>query len=322
MRWTPSKLSFVALLLMGAGSPVQAIINFNIPLGNTTAPTGIGSEPTDPGFAHVGQVNGSTGVYLGDSWVLTANHVGAGNFTLGGQTYNYNGVDSHQIGGVDLRLFKLTTAPALPALSIATTSPTAGQGVVMIGAGRSPVSNDPTIWYVDTDPASWVWSTTDFPEADALAGGYLTNSTRVVRWGTNLVEEIAEDVAYGSYAPTDMIVTDFDSTNATAFEAQAVTNDSGSGVFVDFGSGWELAGTIVTVDIFNNQPGGAGTAVFGSLTLAIDLSQHAEEINSYLLTPVPELAHFGLLMSLALAAGLCPRRGGVRSKTPGCRRSL
>src|SRR5437773_2137455 len=52
---------------------------------NTTAP-GNGA-PWD----HVGTIGGATGVYLGSfgggSWVITANHVGVGDFTLGGTTY-------------------------------------------------------------------------------------------------------------------------------------------------------------------------------------------------------------------------------------------
>ena len=44
--------------------------------GNTTAPA------DDPGFAHVGNRGGLTGVYLGRRWVLTANHVGEGDIEL------------------------------------------------------------------------------------------------------------------------------------------------------------------------------------------------------------------------------------------------
>jgi len=311
------------ILLSILSQQLSAIINFSAPLGNTAAPTGIGSEPTDPGFAYVGQVKGSTGVYLGNSWVLTADHVGAGNFSVGGQTYNYNGVDSHQIGGVDLRLFKLSSAPVLPVLPLASTAPSAGQFAVMIGAGRTPTSSSATTWYVDIDPVNWDWRTSNFPDADAIADGYpTTNSGKVVRWGTNSVDRIDKNVAYGAYSPTDMAVTVFDNLNATAFEAQAVLNDSGSGLFVDNGGGWELAGTIVTVDIFNNQPGGAGTAVFGNTTLAIDLSQHAAEINSFVISPVPEPSAFGLFLGFSAGLTLFRRCAPGRLKTPGSRRSL
>lgn len=313
------------LLISMLGAPVasvDAVINFDLPLGNTAAPTGIGFEPSDPGFANVGQVNGSTGVYLGNSWVLTANHVGAGNFSIGGQTYNFNGVDSHQIGGVDLRLFKLSSAPLLPSVPLSNSTPLVGQDTVLIGAGRSPTSNAPTTWYVDINSGEWVWSTTDFSQADGTLRGYSTNSgTRVVRWGTNRVEAVLADQSYGSYAATDLIYTDFDSSGATAFEAQAVTHDSGGGFFIENGGQWELAATIVTVGTYNNQPGGnngANTAVFGNLTYGIDLSQYAEEINAF--TAVPESAMVALVLGLFSGLISLRRHSLARSKTLCCRR--
>lgn len=278
------------------------------PFGNTSAPTGIGSEPTDPGFSHVGRLRGSTGVYLGNGWVLTANHVGAGDFTLGGSTYNYDGVNSHQISSVDLRVFKLSTAPLLAPLTIASTSPSLGAEVVMIGAGRTPSASTPTTWHVDTDPVNWVWSTSSFLDEDITLNGFTAIDTKQERWGTNVVEAIAEDVTYSGYAPADMIVTDFDETGGTSFEAQAVLNDSGSGLFVDNGSGWELAGTIVTVDIYNNQPSGVSSALFGNLTYAVDLSQYVDEIESYYLAPVPEPSSFAFYIGLSVFLQLLRRR--------------
>jgi hypothetical protein len=286
-------LSLLILSLLLLQHSAFGIINMSVPLGNTLSPTGLGSEPTDPGFDYVGKVNGSTGVYLGNGWVLTANHVGTGTFNLDGTNYTYNGVDSHQIGGADLRLFKLSTNPMLAPLTIATVSPTIAADVVMIGAGRSPTSATPTTWFVDTTPDPWLWEESYFVDADALLSGFETTSTKTKRWGTNVVEDL-ETVSYGTYAAMDMIVTDFDQVGGTAFESQAVTNDSGSALFVDNGSGWELAGTIVTVGNYSGQPGGASSAVFGNVTYAIDLSAYATEINSY----VPESGSVAVVMGL------------------------
>lgn len=300
--------------------PLFAVVNSTVPLGNTSAPTGLGLEPTDPGFGYVGKVNGSTGVYIGNGWVLTADHVGAGTFNLGGVNYSYDGVNSHQINNVDLQVFKLSSSPLLAPLTISSATPSVNDDVVMIGAGRTPTSSSPTTWFVDTDPATWAWSTSIFPEADSIASGFTTtSSSKVVRWGTNVVESIDADISYLSYDPMDMIVTDFDETGGTAFESQAVLNDSGSGLFVDNGSGWELAGTIVTVGNHNNQPGGAGSALFGNLTYSVDLSQHAEAIEGYYLAPVPEPAAFAMLFGLAALWLMVSRRGGARSGIHGCR---
>ena len=313
--------SLVVLAWLLSGSWGFAVVVASDPFGNTSAPSGTGSEPTDPGFNYVGQVNGSTGVYLGNNWVLTADHVGTGSFTLGGTTYNYNGTDSYQIGGVDLRLFKINTGPAFAPLTLATTTPSVNNDVVMIGAGRKPTSSTPTTWYVDVDPNDWIWDTSTFPGWDATKAGFTTNTTKEVRWGTNVVERIVTGVKSDSYAATDIIVTDFDETGGTAFEAQAVLNDSGSGVFVDQGSGWELAGTIVSVGNYDNQPGGNTSALFGNETYAIDLSQHAAEINGYL-SPIPEWASFSLFLGGFSLLWVNRRRPGARSKTRGCRRSL
>jgi len=294
---------FSFAFLAGFASAASAIVNVFDPQGNTVAPTGMGGEPGDPGFSHVGQVNGSTGVYLGNRWVLTANHVGAGNFSLGGNVYNPNGVDSHQIGGTDLRLFRLSTSPGLPLLRIASASPAVNDFVVMIGAGRTPNATT-TNWFVDTDPATWVWSETNFPEADATAEGYETTNAKAVRWGTNTV------AGFSTVSSSDAFFTTFtQGAGATTYEAQAVTNDSGSGVFYDDGAGWALAGTIVTVGTFNNQPPGDPntdrSALFGNTTFSIDLADHADEINGFV---VPEPATYGLGVGIIAFASILGRR--------------
>ena len=293
-------MPFVSLTLLIL-HPASAIINSTVPFGNTSAPTGVGSEPSDPGFDYVGKLNGSTGVYLGYGWVLTANHVGAGTFALDGTNYSYNGVDSHQIGEADLRIFKLSTNPMLAPLQIATTSPTVGTDVVMIGAGRSPVSEE--TWHVDTDPDPWVWNTSAFPGSDFTASGYTTSSTtKTKRWGTNVVEALDSDFTYSGYStPMSAIITDFDAGGeATAFESQAVTNDSGSGLFVYNGSAWELAGAIVTVATYSAQPGGASSALFGNLTIALDLVAYAADINSIIIPEPAAGAYLVACVSLLL----------------------
>ena len=66
--------SLLSLWLTGAASAV--IIDSSDGTGNTAAPS------PDPGWSYVGTRGGLTAVYLGDGWVLTANHVGAGDVTL------------------------------------------------------------------------------------------------------------------------------------------------------------------------------------------------------------------------------------------------
>ena len=276
-------------LILGLNAS-YGMVNLTLPTGADTAPTGLDGQPVDPGFSNVGQVAGSSstgsGVYLGDGWVLTANHVNAGAFTVGGSTYSYNGVDSYQIGGTDLRLFKLATSPLLPSLSIVDATPALNSDVTMISGGRSPEAST-TTWYVETG-ATWTWSESFFVGAEGTLDGYKTTSTRTVRWGTNEIS------SFGTYAGADTLVTDF-SASGTTYEAQAVRNDSGGGFFVEEGGEWKLAGSIAAVGTYNNQPDNTDSAIIGQSTIAIDLSEYKSEIEAYM---VPEPASFALALGL------------------------
>ena len=300
-------LSFLFIIGYLITAKLFAVVNVNLPSGNTSAPTGLGGQPSDPGFANVGQVNGSTGVYLSGGWVLTADHVGAGSFVSNGQSYGYNGVDSYQINGTDLRLFKLSTLPLLPNLNLASSSPSVGSAVVMVGAGRT-AQDSLTNWYVDADTSTWTWSESQFVGADYIISGFVTDSSKSVRWGTNTINGFT---TYGNstYENSSAFYTDFSYNNPTSYEAQAVTHDSGGAIFTQNGTNWELAGTIVAVaSPFNGQPGGSNNAIFGNYTIAIDLSAHAIDINEYLLTPIPESSISGILTALCAVCCVLGRR--------------
>ena len=105
---------------------------------DTTAPTDSDISGWDSGWGesgvtgwdYVGSIGGASGVYLGNGWVLTAGHVGAGTFILNSGpaagTYYYDGVSdpiANSNGTADLTLFQLTSSPDLPALSLATSNP-------------------------------------------------------------------------------------------------------------------------------------------------------------------------------------------------------
>lgn len=298
-------LSFLFIIGYLITAKLFAVVNVALPSGNTIAPTGLGGQPSDPGFANVGQVNGSTGVYLSGGWVLTADHVGAGAFVSNGQSYGYNGVDSYQINGTDLRLFKLSTSPVLPSLSIATSSPSVGSAVVMVGAGRT-AQDSLTYWYVDVDTSTWTWSENQLVGADYIFSGFVTDSSKSVRWGTNTINGFTP-FNYAS-ASASAFYTDFSYTNRTSYEAQAVTHDSGGAIFTQNGTNWELAGTIVAVSPFSGQPDDANHAIFGNYTIAIDLSAHATDINEYLLTTIPESSISGILTALCAVCSVLGRR--------------
>src|SRR5208283_1275049 len=102
------------------------------------------SDPGSTPWNYVGSINGASGVYLGDydgtNWVLTAAHVGLGNFTLGGVTYDAVSGSAFSIYNsdgslTDLSLFQISGTPGLPDLPIASIAPSSGTTVQMIGFG-------------------------------------------------------------------------------------------------------------------------------------------------------------------------------------------
>lgn len=301
-----------ALVLCLTTSAAVAVVNSHDPTGNTSAPTGANGQPTDPGWANVGAVanaasGGGSGVYLGNGWVLTAKHVGAGTFTTsGGSSYSYDGTNSISIAGADLMLFKLNTIPPdLAALTLCPTTPGNGSEVVMIGNGVSATSSSPTKYYVDTTLVNddgdrdWAWSTSPFAGANATINGYTTSGTRTIRWGTNTIagNSFLDGVGHVYY-------TAFNLTGGTTYEAQAVMRDSGGAVFYHDGTSWYLSGIMARVGTHSNQPGGANSAFDGNLTYIVDLSQYADQINPI----IPEPATYAAIFALVVAAAVMLRR--------------
>jgi hypothetical protein len=266
-----------ALCLMPPLHAVQYDINANSYV--TTPPDDTASGDSAPGWDtgwsgsgvtgwnYVGQVNGAGGVYLGNGYVLTAGHVGAGNFTLGGTTYDLVSGSAQDIGSADLTLFQISSAPSLPALTLAQTAPqtvggfSAGSAAVIIGYG----------------------------------GG------QGETWGENTVTQINQSVVVYSFTSND-----FFTLNGTSYyfggnetnTAQLVGGDSGGGDFIyNSATGqWELAGINEAYLTDPNQ----NNAIVGSAM--IQLSTYATAINTDMLsadaTPEPPtwmLIGFGLL---------------------------
>jgi len=287
--------------LLAAVAPARGLVVSGDQTGHDTA-TGAG-----PGWDYVGNIavagHYGTGVYLGQyggqSWVLTANHVGAEmnehtnfTFTLAAQSYGCVPGTSTQVGGTDLCVFQINGAPAgLANLTLASTTPAAGASVTLIAAGRD--RSDFTTWYVDTN--SWSWSTNQFDGWDAIAQGYQTVDTKKKRWGTNSVTGSAT-ISYGY--TVNSIYTTFDNQPG---ETQGVGADSGGGVFLNDGT---LAGILVTVDMYRKQYEQLGwTAAYGNKTYAADIAQYRDDI----LAVIPEPSALSLTL-LALPLFLRRRR--------------
>jgi hypothetical protein len=277
--------------------------------GNTTAP------PDDPGWANVGVRGIGNGVYLGDRWVLTVAHVGAGDIVLAGTTYAAepdsavqltNGGASDRSATTDLVLYRLATAPvSLAPMTIAAAPPAAGTPVTMIGSGLDRGAF--TEWTVNQSTTPWTWNEVS---SGGTFAGYKTTNTRQMRWGTNEIS--ANDIwisASDLSPPLDVksVATVFDGQFGTS-EAQAVNHDSGGAVFAKNGGAWELAGMIFDVGGFSGQPSPAFTAVVGNATYSVDLAFYRPQI----IAIVPEPAG-GLVVAIAAAALACRSARSARA---------
>lgn len=305
-RWWSAAVLLGAVLLLPA--PARGvIIDTATGAGNTTAPA------DDPGWANMGTVNNGSAVYLGNRWMLTANHVGSGSTTLSGTTYavepgsnvilSNNGAPG-RTANTDLLMYQLVTDPGLPALAIASSTPADTAAVTMIGAGRDRGAF--TTWFVDVNTNPFTWTVDN---VNPNAAGYFWDATRTMRWGTNSVTGSAAWIDYnpGFFVSAYTFRTTFNDFLGDSTEGQAAVGDSGGAVFSKNGASWELAGIMLAIDAYSGQPG--GTAVFGNNTYAADLSYYRTQIVSV----VPEPSAFVLAVAgvaVACSAALRRRRRG------------
>lgn len=251
------------------------------------------TNPNFFGWDYVGEVNGLSATYLGDGYVITANHVGPGDFTLDGETYLWVPgsevqLESNPSNLADLVMFGVSPKPALDPLQIRTTPPPVGEFLIMIGRGRDRGSD--TSW----DPNG------PFPPPPDVLLGWNWDTTTSKRWGTNEVKSLTTGLISGTVS----FYTEFDDGEILP-EAQAAGGDSGGAVFSLNASATELAGIIFAAGPTPGQP--ADTALFTNLTFIARLDFYREQIEDVITVPEPALGT-GLPFGIALLLMLDRRR--------------
>jgi hypothetical protein len=230
--------------------------------GNVTPPA------DDPGFGRMCvRLPGLSCVYLGNGWVLTANHVGAGQVLLAGVTYDWISGSSHQLQNpdstyADLLVFRIVGEPNVPTIPIRASAPGMNNNITLIGYGFDRGSAITWSGY-----QGWNWNT----------------SAKHMRWGTNRVGATGQDVTIGATKTRSFASSFTGPSGGTTHEAQGVVGDSGGGVFLKNGTVWELAGTIHSIDGYVNQP--VNTSLFGNASYFADLSYYRSQILGWVSTP-------------------------------------
>ena len=301
MRYLAAVLGIVLLTNQAAA----VIIAGGSGSGNTTPPA------EDPGFANVGIRGSATAVYLGDGWVLTAAHVGAGSTWFNGIDYSEVPNSAVQLANPpgqgftpnsDLLMYQIQGGPNLPSISIGSSPPADGWQVTMVGNGR------------DQDPSEAYWNSSWVPTSSpSTYAGYIWSDTNSIRWGTNIIDSVGIPEGVETNSETAFQTT----FSLTPSNAQGAPGDSGGAVFHQDASGqWTLVGIMFTINNLVGQP--AGTSVFGDITYSADLSIYRSEI--YHTMALPGDVNFdGVVngLDLSLVASEWLEKGSGPSDPPG-----
>ena len=282
-------LGVLVSCILGAGDAARAVVIVTGDgTGNTSAPA------DDPGWDSVGMVGGLCGVYLGDRWVLTANHVGERAITFGGVTYqpvvgSKIRLMTDASTTADLVVYRIIGRPAVPAVTLAQSPPVAGsEEVTMIGQG----------WNREAALTEWTSSWTEVPPGPVAYAGYKKATGRTMRWGRDVVTEIDLLVDTGPNT-THSFVSHFDQSGGVTHEAHTVEGDSGGAAFVKRNGEWELAGILYARYLLPDQS--VDNAVFGNESIMADVFFYRDQI---LDATAPDIPALPLPAAVALAGVL------------------
>ena len=275
---------FAGIVFFGSVLAASAVLVDNTTTLNETAPAN--GAP----WGTVGYINGASGVYLQNGWVITAQHVVGSSTSV---SINFNGNSFSSIGAIttltnpdssasDVVLFNIGTTPAGASnLGVTSTRPRTNAQLTMIGEGSHRSGSLTTINYTGGTANGYLW--------DEVTG--------TKAWGTNYsqLSNLSSDVT--AQAPGHNAFQAFyTGFTADGFSntAQATLGDSGGGVFVKNGSTWQLAGTMNAIAGYSGQTG--STSANGDATYIADMAAYSSQIDPIIAGAVPEPSSIALLL--------------------------
>ncbi len=240
-------------------------------------------------WTSVGSVNGGSGEYLGNGWVLTAQHVGVGAIGLDSGTFQPDGrvirLKNPDSSLTDIVLYHLILTPSLPGLVIAGSTPATDSIVDLVGFGRIRGS------------AEHIFSTVKY----GTKTGFDWSSSGAKSYGTNRIQsggvDTLKDLGFGTVQVFTLDFTQSVFFGQTAHEAQVATGDSGGGVFyynptppLSAPAGWELAGMIDALGSFVYP---LPASVYGDESYIADLATYKSQIDALVSSTVGGAAWTG-----------------------------
>lgn len=233
-------LAFAVSTLVFTSAPTQAVVVYGEPLDLAGTPSLYTTRPADdPGWDRVmNGLYGGTAIYLGNNWVLTAGHVFADQFAFSKDNpwdpntpkydvvANYGFVDPIDFQPyVDLKLARISGAPNMTPLPLATTAPLASNSrtntpfLTVLGTGKSRSSEYKVSLQSGASGFDYNWS----PNPITWSKLYVSNPENRTDQGRLIVTTFRAVEGYGV----------------------GQGGDSGSGVFSKVNNTWTLAGVMV-----------------------------------------------------------------------------
>src|SRR5688572_9522920 len=277
------------LLAAAATAAIGALASFTVPahgaiVGVSTGTQNITAPADTPGFNNVARYQVGSAVYLGNRWLLTAEHVHGGVDTQpitfsdapGSASYSQEGAGIQLTypgaggGPTDLALIRISQDPGLPQLQFGA-PPTAGTPIVMAGFGRNRESTL-TRWNSNTKP----W--TEASNGNQVGYKYAPGTTK--RWATNVISPLNDEGAITIEYDTEstylgkasLIGADFTRSGGTPSEGIVANGDSGGALFANN----RLIGIPLYLGLFEDQPD--ETAVFGNFAYFANLARYVDQI--------------------------------------------